>query len=95
MLRLLHRVFQSGGGVCHDNRELVTTDETGCSKQDFAIYERALDILGSSREATWAVDDAPYALAVMHDFGLNTIAVGPRHATVAATVNTPTLESLL
>jgi len=59
---------------CFD--ELVTTDETGCSKQDFAIYERALAILESPIEHTWAVDDAPYAIAVMREFGLNTIAVG-------------------
>lgn len=56
--------------------ELVTTDETGCSKQDFAIYERALSLLGSPLDSTWAVDDAPYAIAVMRDFGLHTIAVG-------------------
>ena len=34
--------------------------------------------LGSPLERTWAVDDAPYAIAVMHDFGLRTICVGPR-----------------
>lgn len=56
--------------------ELVTTDETGCSKQDFAIYERAMGLLGSALETTWAVDDAPYAIEVMNSFGLNTIAVG-------------------
>lgn len=63
-------------GLLECFNELVTTDETGCSKQDFAIYERALSILGSRPESTWAVDDAPYAIAVMRDFGLNTIAVG-------------------
>lgn len=55
---------------------IVTTDEVGCSKQEAQIYERALEILGSKRSVTWAVDDAPYAIAVMRDFGLNTIAVG-------------------
>ena len=57
-------------------KELVTTDETGCSKQDFAIYERAVRILGAPKEEVWAVDDAPYAIAVMRDFGLNAIGVG-------------------
>lgn len=56
--------------------ELVTTDEVGTSKQDPAIYEHALKILGSTKETTWAVDDAPYAIGIMSDFGLNTIGVG-------------------
>ena len=75
--------------------ELVTTDETGCSKQDFAIYERALNLLGSPLERTWAVDDAPYAIAVMRDFGLHTIAVGPRHAAAGADVAVESLTELL
>lgn len=54
---------------------LVTTDEVGVSKQDPAIYERALEVLGTAREDTWAVDDAPYAIGVMADFGLRTIGV--------------------
>ena len=80
----------------------VTTDETGCSKQDFAIYERAIAELGSTRETTWAVDDAPYAIGVMGDFGLNTIAVGngcsPERAQLlrnTATRFVDTLEELL
>ena len=83
-------------------KELVTTDETGCSKQDFAIYERAIAELGSTRETTWAVDDAPYAIGVMGDFGLNTIAVGngcsPERAQLlrdTATRFVDTLEELL
>lgn len=63
-------------GILDCFTELVTTDESACSKQDFAIYERALSLLGSPRERTWAVDDAPYAIEVMRRFGLNTIAVG-------------------
>ena len=55
--------------------ELVTTDEVGVSKQDPLIYERALEILGTDKSDTWAIDDAPYAIAVMADFGLNTIGV--------------------
>lgn len=82
--------------------ELVTTDESGCSKQDFAIYERALKVLDAPRERVWAVDDAPYAIAVMRDFGLNTIAVGngcaPERAEKlrnTATMFADTLQDLL
>ena len=76
-------------------KELVTTDETGCSKQEFAIYERALDLLGTPIETTWAVDDAPYAIAVMREFGLHTLAVGPRHDIAQAHVGVAELAELL
>lgn len=55
--------------------DLVSTDEVGASKQDHAIYQHALDVLGTKADETWAVDDAPYAIAVMHDFGLKTVGV--------------------
>ena len=77
---------------CFD--ELVSTDEVGCSKQDFGIYEKALEVLGCEKERIWAVDDAPYAIAVMHDFGLKTICVGARNSNVAD-LNTPSFEELL
>ena len=57
---------------------LVSTDEVGCSKQEPLIYEKAIEALGSQVQTTWAIDDAPYAIQVMHDFGLKTICVGPR-----------------
>lgn len=62
-------------GILECFAELVTTDETGVSKQDPAIYERALAVLGADRADVWAVDDAPYAIGVMATFGLNTIGV--------------------
>lgn len=63
-------------GILECFQELVTTDEVGVSKQDSAIYAHALSVLGSRKESTWAVDDAPYAISVMADFGLKTIGVG-------------------
>lgn len=82
--------------------ELVTTDEAGCSKQDFAIYERACRILGCGREAVWAVDDAPYAVDIMGRFGFRTIAPlngaseeREKLLRERATIVAPTLESLL
>lgn len=63
--------------------DMVTTDEVGCSKQEAAIYEHAVRVLGSRAESTWAVDDAPYAVAAMHDFGLRTVCVGKRDSAFA------------
>ncbi len=62
-------------GILDCFADLVTTDEVGTSKQDPAIYEHALQVLGADREKVWAVDDAPYAIGVMSQFGLNTIGV--------------------
>ena len=73
--------------------ELVTTDETGCSKQESGIYERAVAILESQKATTWCVDDAPYAIAAMHGFGLRTICVGDRTSEFAD-LNVATLADL-
>ena len=70
-------------GILDCFAELVTTDETGCSKQEPAIYEHAVRILGGKPATTWAVDDAPYAIEAMHAFGLRTICVGVRMSAVA------------
>ena len=84
----------SRAGILECFDELVSTDEVGVSKQDFAIYEAALEALGCSRENVWAVDDAPYAIAVMHEFGLKTICVGERRSD-AADLDVLTLQELL
>ena len=81
-------------GVLDCFKELVSTDEVGASKQDFKIYEVAVRELGCEASRVWAVDDAPYAIAVMHEFGLKTICAGPRKSDVAD-INVETLEELL
>ena len=73
---------------------LVSTDEVGCSKQDFGIYEVAVRELGCQVSRVWAIDDAPYAISVMHDFGLKTICVG-RRSSVDADIDIISLEELL
>lgn len=60
-------------GMLGSFRALVSTDEVGASKQERKIYDVAVDALGCAREAVWAVDDAPYAVAAMHGFGLHTV----------------------
>lgn len=81
-------------GVLHCFKALVSTDEVGASKQDFAIYEAAVRELGCETGRVWAVDDAPYAIAVMHDFGLKTVCVGSR-SSEAADIDVRSLEELL
>lgn len=63
-------------GILDCFTELVTTDEVGVSKQEPQIYERALEVLGTDCGATWAFDDAPYAIAYMAQFGLHTVGIG-------------------
>ena len=81
-------------GVLECFEALVSTDEAGCSKQDSAIYDIAVEKLGCERERVWAVDDAPYAVAVMHECGLNTICVGER-TSEHADLNVRELNELL
>ena len=81
-------------GILECFSALISTDEVGASKQDFAIYEAAERQLGCAREHVWAVDDAPYAIAVMHDFGLKTICVGNR-SSEAADIDVTSLAELM
>ena len=81
-------------GILDCFEELVSTDEVGVSKQDFAIYEEALRKLNCKKERAWAVDDAPYAIEVMHNFGLKTICVGNR-VSPYADLQVESLEELL
>ena len=82
--------------------EIITTEETGCSKDDEKMFERALMVLDSNREATWAIDDAPYALRAMKEWGFKTIAPlngcnesRARELEEVADIVVPTLEALL
>ena len=84
----------SRAGILECFAELVTTDEIGCSKQEPGIYEAAVNILRADPDAVWAIDDAPYAIRAMHDFGLRTICVGDRSSDVAD-INIASLELLL
>lgn len=81
-------------GILECFKELVSTDEVGASKQDFAIYEAAVRELGCDAARVWAVDDAPYAIGVMHEFGLKTICVGTR-SSEAADMDVASLFELL
>lgn len=54
--------------------KVVSTEDTRTSKQDPTIYRVAMEAMGSTLQNTWAVDDAPYAIKVMHELGLKTIA---------------------
>ena len=81
-------------GILGCFKELLSTDEVGCSKQEFGIYEEAVRVLGCPRQNVWAVDDAPYAVEVMHEFGLRTICVGPRNSD-SADLNVTSLCELL
>lgn len=81
-------------GILECFKVLVPTDEAGCSKQEALIYEKAVNALGSEASSTWAIDDAPYAIAAMHDFGLKTICIGSRTSPVAD-MNERSFEDLL
>lgn len=54
---------------------LLTPEESGIPKTDPAIYERALEILGTDPRRTWGVEDSIYAIRVMSALGIPTIGV--------------------
>ena len=55
-------------------KEVITSDVYNLSKQDPRIYETACEIMGSTSDTTWAIDDAVYANAVLAELGYHTIA---------------------
>lgn len=81
-------------GILECFAELVSTDEVGVSKQEPGIYEEAVRVLGCAPDRVWALDDAPYAVAAMHAFGLRTICVGPRDSE-CADINVASMAELL
>ena len=52
---------------------IVSTKETGISKQDPRIYEHALQVMGAQAPTAWGADDSLYALRVMNECGISTI----------------------
>ena len=81
-------------GILECFKALVTTDTVGSSKQEPAIYQAAVDELGCAPDRVWAFDDAPYAIAAMHAFGLKTACVGNRSSQFAD-LNPQSFEELL
>ena len=89
-------------GILDCFSELISTEDVGTSKQDPRIYEHACHILDAPASHVWAVDDAPYALSVMREVGLNTIGVGngcseerAQQLRARAHYYAPSLENLL
>ncbi len=81
---------------------LVSTEDTGISKEDPAIYRHACEVLGCAPETVWAVEDAPYAIKVLGSCGINTLGVGNgcsderrRELRACATAYAETLEDVL
>ena len=60
-------------GIEGELAALVSTEESGLSKQDPAIYRLALDQMGASPEMAWGFEDSLYAIRVMKDMGMHTV----------------------
>lgn len=52
---------------------IISTKETGISKQDPRIYAHALQVMGAQADSAWGADDSLYAIRVMNRCGVNTI----------------------
>lgn len=60
-------------GLLEAFTKIVSTKETGISKQDPRIFELALDAMGARAASTWGADDSLYAIRVMNECGIQTI----------------------
>ena len=58
---------------------IITCDEVGVGKTDPRVYEEAIKRLGTQRERTVVVEDAPYALETAHAAGFRTIGVAEEY----------------
>ncbi len=59
---------------------ILTCDEAGAGKRSPAVYEAALQKLGTSKTRTLVVEDALYALQTAHRAGFPTAAVADAHS---------------
>lgn len=59
--------------------EIVPTDGLAHGKDYPDIYLRAAEVLGTPKEATWAFEDAPFALSSARRAGLHTVALFNDH----------------
>lgn len=60
-------------GIVDELVAIVSTEETGLSKQDPAIYKLALDKMHAEASSSWGFDDSLYAIRVMNAVGLSTV----------------------
>lgn len=54
---------------------VVSVDEVGKSKREPAVFDRAREIMGTAREATWGFEDSTYALRTLRDAGYPTVGI--------------------
>lgn len=59
-------------------RAVVSTDDVGSSKRTPAAYDRALELIGTPRGATWVFEDAIYALRTARGAGYRTVGMWDR-----------------
>ncbi len=67
-------------GLEHYFEFIITCDEVGAGKTSPAVYEAALQRLGTPKARTWVVEDALHALQTAHAAGFPTVAVDEAHS---------------
>ncbi|MGI6033465.1 MAG: HAD family hydrolase [Coriobacteriales bacterium] len=60
-------------GIIDELAALISTEESGLSKQDPAIYKLALDKMGAEIPTAWGFEDSLYAIRVMGGMGISTV----------------------
>ncbi len=70
-------------GIRNKFIEIFSSEETGISKSDPAIYKMALEKMGAQADTAWGFDDSLYAIKVMASVGIH--AIGTYEDDVAGT----------
>lgn len=71
---LLHQGLETVGLLPYF-RAVVSVDDVGSSKREPAVYDRAREPLGTTREQTWGFEDALYAVRTLNEAGYKTCGV--------------------
>lgn len=71
----LLRVGLERAGLAAAMEVILSVEDVDSSKREPLIYDRARETLGTTRERTWGVEDALYAVRTLNDAGYRTLAV--------------------
>lgn len=97
---LLLRTGLERAGLADAMEAIVSVEDVNSSKRDPLVYDTAREALGTTREQTWGVEDALYAVRTLKAAGYRTLAVfdsmtagTPDELSAEADVYVPTLEA--
>lgn len=97
----LLRVGLERAGLADAMEAIISVEDIQSSKREPLVYDTAREALGTTRERTWGVEDALYAVRTLNGAGYRTLAVfdsmtagTPEELTAEADLFVPSLEDV-